>query len=83
MNEIKKDMVKSGDLGSVAENSKGKQKTFGMAKPLEVAKIYSKLQQIAAISGGGNQQKKIDLIKSCLVHCKGPEARFFIRSCTG
>lgn len=83
VNEIKKDMVKSGDLGSVAENSKGKQKMLGMTKPLEVGKVYSKLQQIAAISGGGNQQKKIDLIKSCLVHCKGPEARFLIRSCTG
>ena len=38
---------------------------------------------MADISGGGNQQKKVSIISSCLVACKGPEARFLIRSCTG
>ena len=81
--KIKKDMNESGDLGSVAENSKGMQKMMFQPKPMKLSQVYKKLQQVAAISGGGNQQKKIDLIKSCLVACKGPEARFLIRSCTG
>jgi len=83
MRELKKDMEETGDLGSVAENSKGKQKVLFKPKPLQLRKVYKNLQEIAAISGGGNQQKKINLIKQCLVACKGPEARFLIRSCTG
>ena len=52
-------------------------------KPLKLSHVYKKLQEVADISGGGNQQKKVSIISSCLVACKGPEARFLIRSCTG
>jgi len=83
IDKLKKQMEEVGDLGSIAENSKGMQKMMFQPKPLKLSHVYKKLQEVADISGGGNQQKKVSIISGCLVACKGPEARFLIRSCTG
>ena len=45
--------------------------------------MYAKLQKIASISGNASQSAKTDLVKSLLVACRGAEARYLIRSCSG
>lgn len=75
--KIKADMVAAGDLGIVAQNSKGSQKVMFQPKPLKMDQVYAKLQQIASISGTSSGIKKVELIKGLLVACKGSEARYF------
>ncbi|KAJ3247776.1 tRNA ligase [Chytriomyces hyalinus] len=80
---IKNDCAEIGDLGSVAEASKKKQMTFGIAKSLSVQKVFSTLKEISAIVGSSSQAKKIEKINSLLVNCKGSETKFLIRSLEG
>jgi len=81
--KIKADMQSMGDLGEVAENSKGSQKLMFKPPPLKMEKVYGQLQKVAKVSGNSSQNTKVDLIKGLLVACVGPEARFLIRSCAG
>ena len=76
-------MQSVGDLGIVAENSKGSQKMMFQPKALKMMQVYQKLQKIAAVKGGSSQQTKVELIKGILVACKGAEARLgsYIRAC--
>ncbi|CAG5094796.1 Oidioi.mRNA.OKI2018_I69.XSR.g13873.t1.cds [Oikopleura dioica] len=81
--KIKADMQSLGDLGEVAENSKGSQKLMFKPPPLKMQKVYGQLQKIAKVSGQSSMNTKVDLIKGLLVACVGSEARFLIRSCAG
>jgi len=74
-NKIKDDMKEAGDLGIVAQNSKGSQKMMFQPKPLKMGQVYGKLQKIASVSGNSSQNIKVDLVKGLLVACKGSEAR--------
>ncbi|GAA5806329.1 hypothetical protein HPULCUR_011861 [Helicostylum pulchrum] len=81
--QIKADYVKCGDLGTIARDSKGSQKTLFMPKPLTVPHVFRTLKSVAQISGNSSQSKKIDKIKSLLVACKDEEAKFIIRHLEG
>lgn len=81
--QIKADYVKCGDLGTIARDSKGSQKTLFKPKPLTVPHVFRTLKAVAQISGGSSQAKKIDKIKSLLVACKDEEAKFIIRHLEG
>ena len=74
-NKIRADLQEAGDLGIVAQNSKGSQKMMFKPKPLKMTKVYEQLQKIAALSGNASGQAKTELIKGILVACEGPEAR--------
>ncbi|KAI8611037.1 ATP-dependent DNA ligase, partial [Chytriomyces sp. MP71] len=80
---IKSDCAEVGDLGTVAEASKKKQMTFGIAKALSVEKVFATLKEISAIVGSSSQAKKIEKINSLLVNCKGSETKYLIRSLEG
>ncbi|XP_034105977.1 DNA ligase 1 [Drosophila albomicans] len=68
-----------GDLGIVAEQSRVSQRMMFRPKPLNIRGVFSKLREIAKISG----QSKITLVYDVFVACRFSEARFFIRSLIG
>ena len=81
--QIKSDTEKLGDLGLVAEQSRGGQRTMFQPAILTVPAVFRKLREIAAITGASSGSKKVDLIQSVLVACRGSEARYVIRSLAG
>ncbi|KAI7901663.1 ATP-dependent DNA ligase [Cokeromyces recurvatus] len=83
MKQLKSDYVKCGDLGTVAKNSKGSQKTLFKPKALTVPHVFRTLKEIAIITGNSAQSKKIDKIKGLLVACQDEEAKFIIRHLEG
>jgi hypothetical protein len=86
---IKKKYETDGDLGTVAQTSKGKQKTlmFGskMAGPkrLNCKDVLTVFREIANVSGSQSQKWKVDKIKSLLVRAKGSEPKYIIRGLQG
>ncbi|RUP27163.1 ATP-dependent DNA ligase, partial [Jimgerdemannia flammicorona] len=83
MAQIKTDYKDSGDLGTVAKNSRSAQKTLFAAKPLTVPQVFSTLKEIAQITGTSSQAKKMGKIKGLLVACRENEAKYLIRSLEG
>ncbi|GAN04133.1 DNA ligase [Mucor ambiguus] len=83
MKQLKLDYVKCGDLGTVAMNSKGSQRTLFKPKPLTVPHVFSTLKEIAKITGNSAQSRKVDKIKGLLVACQDEEAKFIIRHLEG
>ncbi|RUS21673.1 DNA ligase [Endogone sp. FLAS-F59071] len=81
--QIKADYRDSGDLGTVAKNSRSSQKTLFTAKPLTVPQVFSTLKEIAQITGTSSQTKKVSKIKGLLVACRENEAKYLIRSLEG
>merc|ERR1719461_1589559 len=60
--QIKTDTEKIGDLGLVAEQSRGGQRTMFQPAILTVPSVFRKLQEIAKITGSSSGNKKVDLI---------------------
>lgn len=78
--QIKNDVTETGDLGLVAERSRTSQRLLFKPKPLTVAGMFKAFREICSMSV---VNKKIDMIRSLFVACRGPEARFLIRSLNG
>ncbi|KAI9477143.1 ATP-dependent DNA ligase [Zychaea mexicana] len=81
--EIQKDYHETGDLGTVAKNSKNSQRVLFPPKPLTVSHVFKTLKAIAKIEGKSSQNSKIDKIRSLLTACKGNEAKYLIRQLEG
>ncbi|BFZ60443.1 ATP-dependent DNA ligase Cdc17 [Saitoella coloradoensis] len=81
--QVKQDYQETGDLGTVAQRSKGMQPTMFKPKPLTVPSVFSNLKEIATTSGQSSQAKKIGIIKKLLSSCQGNEAKYLIRSLEG
>ena len=80
---IKAEASKKGDLGIVAETSKGSQRTMFQPAALTVPSVFGKLKDIGAMTGNQSMGKKVEKIQAMLVACKGSESRFLIRSLAG
>jgi len=81
--QLKEQLKQVGDLGDVAERSRGKQKTLFTAAKLTVPGVFKSLVSIANASGKGSGDRKRQIIKSMLVACVGTEAKYLIRSLQG
>ncbi|KAF9453835.1 DNA ligase I [Macrolepiota fuliginosa MF-IS2] len=80
---IKADLKREGDLGLVAMNSKGSQKTLFKPKPLTLPFVFSHLKEIATTAGHSSQAKKVSIITKLLAACQDVEAKYIIRSLEG
>ncbi|SAL98569.1 hypothetical protein [Absidia glauca] len=83
MKALKDDYVTIGDLGTVARNSKGSQRTLFKPKPLTTSHVFKTLKDIAKLSGQSSQNKKVDKIQGLLVACQENEAKYIIRQLEG
>lgn len=81
--QIKADVQEVGDLGIVAEGSRSNQRTMFQPPPLTVPNVYSKLKEIAQMTGHASLTKKLDKIQTLFVACRNTEARYLIRSLAG
>jgi len=81
--QIKTDAGKCGDLGLVAETSRGGQRTMFQPAILTVRKVFDTLKEVANMTGNSCGNKKVEKIQSLLVACRGSEARYLIRSLAG
>ncbi|XP_043934267.1 DNA ligase 1 [Protopterus annectens] len=83
LDKIKAEAQEKGDLGLVAESSRSNQRTMFAPPKLTVAGVFSKLKEIAKMTGSASMNKKIDIIKGMFVACRHSEARYIIRSLGG
>lgn len=83
LNQIKTDAQDTGDLGIVAERSRSSQRMMFTPAPHTVEGMFTKLKNIAKMTGTTSMQKKVDTIKGIFVACRHSEARFFVRSLLG
>lgn len=81
--QIKTDANATGDLGIVAEQSRSNQCMIFQPAKLTVQSVFSKLKDIAQMSGQSAMSKKVDKIQAMFVACRHSEARFLIRSLAG
>ncbi|XP_006561014.2 DNA ligase 1 isoform X1 [Apis mellifera] len=81
--QIKTDVQEVGDLGIVAEGSRSNQRTMFQPAPLTVSSVYTRLKEIAQMTGSASVTKKLDKIQSLFVACRFTEARYLIRSLAG
>ncbi|KAK2160789.1 hypothetical protein LSH36_127g15023 [Paralvinella palmiformis] len=83
LEKVKEDAQQRGDLGLVAEMSRSNQRTMFTPQKLTVRGVFTKLKEIATMSGNAVTSKKIDKIKAMFVACRQSEARYLIRSLGG
>ncbi|KAI6228775.1 DNA ligase [Aphelenchoides fujianensis] len=81
--KIKEDLVRLGDLGLVAQQSRTTQQTLFKPQPLTVPYVFNKMREIAKISGKDSSDKKVKAIGGLLVPCKECEAKYLIRGMSG
>ncbi|XP_040569971.1 DNA ligase 1 isoform X2 [Lepeophtheirus salmonis] len=81
--KIKAEVERRGDLGLVAESSRGTQRTMFKPQPLTINSVFNKLKEVAMMSGHSSMSKKVSIIQGQLVACRESEARFLIRSLAG
>ncbi|CAN2387936.1 Okazaki fragment processing involved in mitotic DNA replication [Pristimantis euphronides] len=83
LDKIKAEAQEKGDLGLVAESSRGNQRTMFTPPKLMVPGVFNKLKDIARMSGNAAMNKKIDIIKGLFVACRHSEARYIARALGG
>ena len=83
---VKQALEREGDLGTVAQASKGAQRALGFGgtpPPLTIRKVYDSFKEIALLSGNKSMQKKKGIIKSLLVAASKNEPKYVVRSLQG
>lgn len=84
--QVTMDMKEAGDLGDVAQASRGKQRTLSFMKPpprLTVGKVFNTLSELARLSGNKVQARKVEVVKGLLVACHNSEAKYIVRALGG
>eukprot|EP01038_Epipyxis_sp_PR26KG_P009272 gene9272-12491_t len=83
---VEEDYEREGDLGIVALLSRASQKTLSFAskpKPLQANFVLEQFRLITQVKGSSSQSRKVDIIKSLMIKCQGPEAKYIIRALQG
>jgi len=79
--EIEEERIRTGDIGSAAENLIGRKKQAALFhEPLTVDRVFSSLKRIASVEGRSSQDLKLKLIAE-LLHDSSPlEAKYLTRT---
>lgn len=91
--EIKRILLKEGDIGATAElilSKKKKQRSLfdfdsGLEETessLDIAELYSALQKIATAEGAGSQDVKLGVLRSLMRKSSPPETKYLLRIIT-
>ena len=81
---VVKTFKKTGDLGkTVEEFTKSRKQTILGRKELTVEKVFENIQSIAKQTGGGSQERKLNLITELLVQANSKEAKYIVRTILG
>ncbi|KAK9814328.1 hypothetical protein WJX72_004071 [[Myrmecia] bisecta] len=80
---VKKEYEETGDLGTVACNSRATQRTMFKPAPLTVASVFKTFREIAKAEGKASQEKKKQLIIKLLVSAGQNEAGYIMRALQG
>ncbi|GFT65082.1 DNA ligase 1 [Nephila pilipes] len=83
LDKIKAEVVAKGDLGLVAESSRGNQRIMFAPPKLTIVAVFSRFKEIAKMSGNAAMSKKTDKIQALFVACRDCEAKYIIRSLSG
>jgi len=81
--KLKEELGTVGDIGTIAQSKRNKQRTMFPVPPLEVGKVFNTLVKLAKTSGKNSGTVKKDLIKKMLVACKEYETKYIIRCLQG
>lgn len=81
--KIKRELAEKGDLGMVAQESRGGQRMMIPPRPLTVFAVFSTLREIALLSGSAAVNRKIEKIVAMMTACRGSEARYIVRMLAG
>ncbi len=73
----------TGDLGTTAGELVGKLHRLGTEDPLTVAGVYHDLERIAAASGAGSQEEKVEILTRLLGRATPLEAKYLVRFVIG
>uniref|UniRef100_A0A6A7G0Z5 DNA ligase n=2 Tax=Hirondellea gigas TaxID=1518452 RepID=A0A6A7G0Z5_9CRUS len=80
---LKADVEECGDLGFVAEKSRGKQSLMMKPRPLTCVGVFNTLKSLSKIEGNKSRDKKIGYINKLFVSAREAEARFIVRALQG
>lgn len=79
--EVEEKFKKTGDLGlAVEECIRSKKQSSPLKEKLTVDRVFESLQRLAAITGKGSQEKKLNLIAELIVSAHPKEARYIVRT---
>jgi DNA ligase-1 len=81
--KLKSLLVKLGDLGETAQQSRSNQRTLIQPPPLTVPGVFNEFKRMSEVAGKDANNKKKTTIKSLLVACRGEEAKFMARALQG
>jgi DNA ligase 1 len=81
--EVARRTQETGDLGTTAGELVGRQHRLEVGDPLTVAQVYDGLRRIAAASGAGSQDVKVNLLSTMLGHATPLEAKYLVRFVIG
>ena len=82
--EIEDRFAKIGDLGLVAEEyMKSRKQTALLTEKLTVDFVFRNLRKLATATGGGSQERKLDLITGLLVSSEPIESKYVVRTILG
>jgi DNA ligase-1 len=82
--DVEEKFKKTGDLGLTVEQCvKSRKQSTLLRKKLTVDIVFSNLQRLAMVTGGGSQERKLGLIAELLASAQPKEARYVVRTILG
>jgi len=79
--DVEEKFKKTGDLGLAAEECiKSRKQTSLLRKKLTIDFVFNNLQKLATITGGGSQERKLNLIAELIISAQPKEALYIVRT---